>query len=68
MPTGMDLAIVRYYLLYLLCLQQLTRLTEVGSEGLRLQLRLDRGGMLRVHLLLGGDLKTQTTVRRGGLN
>ena len=60
---GMDQAIVpvssgRYYLLYLLCLQQLARLTEVGSEGLRLQLRLDRGGMLRVHLLLGGDLDT----------
>lgn len=68
MPTGMDQAIVSYYLLYLLCLQQLARFTEVGSEGLRLQLRLDRGGMLRVHLLLGGDLKThrQQSDRRSG--
>lgn len=69
MPTGMDQAIVSYYLLYLLCLQQLARFTEVGSEGLRLQLRLDRGGMLRVHLLLGGDLKTHRQQSGGvGLN
>lgn len=51
------------YLLYLVRLQEVTGLFEVGLECVRLQLRLDGRSMFGVHLLLSGDLQGQIHVR-----
>lgn len=51
------------YLLYLVGLQEVTGLSEVGFERFGLQLRFDGCAMLGVHLFLGGDLQVQMIVR-----
>lgn len=58
--SGIDKA----HLLYLFSLQEVTRLTQVGFEGLRLQAGCDGGAMLGVHLLLCGDLEAENSVSK----